>query len=243
MAYIDHAPWVEFLTNVRLAEQELGNSSILWYRGVCDQKFQLLPSLLRRSNGLQKERELFNRYKVVATLVHEERRSDWQYLFDMQHYRLPTRLVDWTEVLGIAVFFALLGSLDVDAAVYVLNPLALNKSSSKDDLVSVYDDPTFDYKTVYWEHKPFPPVAPIAVQVPAQNSRIAAQRGKFTVHGTDKRPIELQFPDFVKKVRLERRMKAAAREFLAAAGINEFSVFPDIVGLAAFLEAIVGIQP
>ena len=208
MLHVDHSPWVEFLANIRAAEQQLGSPSVVWYRGVCDQRFQLLPALLRRSNGLTKEKDLFNRYKNVATLVHQDRQSDWQYLFDMQHYRLPTRLLDWTEVLGIAVFFALLGTIDCDAAVYVLDPLSLNGNSSKDDLVSVYDDPTFDYKTVYWEHKPFPPVAPIAVQVPAQNSRIAAQRGKFTVHGTDKRPIEEQFPAHVKKVRKIKKNRA-----------------------------------
>lgn len=242
MGYFDFAHWSEFLNDIRTAEDHLGNPGAVWYRGVNDEEYRLCPSLLRRANGLEKEEELFNKYRLLSNVVHEERRSDWQYLFDMQHYRIPTRLLDWTEVLGIAVFFALLGSNDGDAAVYVLDPLALNLRSTKHDIPSVYKDESFDYQTIYWHHKPVPPVFPIAIQAPAQNSRILAQRGKFTVHGTDRRAIDEQFPELVKKVRLPLSLKDSAMEFLRLAGINEFSVFPDVVGLAPFLEAIVGIE-
>jgi FRG domain len=62
-------------------------------------------------------------------------RNDWDVLFAMQHYGTPARLLDWTEVLGVAVYFATLG---VDEAnpdggpppcVWVLNPYALNAAS------------------------------------------------------------------------------------------------------------------
>jgi len=192
---------------------------------------------------VEKEQELYNKYRLLASLVHEERRSDWQYLFDMQHYRIPTRLLDWTEILGIAVFFALLGADDQDAAVYVLDPLALNSRSSKRVIPSVYEDSSFDYKKIYWHHEPMPPMSPVAIQAPAQNPRILAQRGKFTVHGFDEKPLDDLFPELVKKVTLSRRTREAAGEYLRVSGIDEFSVFPDVVGLAPFLETIVGIKP
>jgi FRG domain len=243
MAYFDFAYWNEFLNDVRTAEERLGNPPVVWYRGVSDERHNLRPSLLRRANGVALERDLFTKYKMLATLVHEARGSDWELLFDMQHYRIPTRLLDWTEVLGIAVFFALLSNKDTDAAIYLLNPLAVNLQSSKRNIPLVSEENDFDYKQIYWEHKPVPPVHPIAIQAPAQNNRILAQRGKFTVHGTDDRPLEEQFPDLVQKVPLGDRVKEGAREYLRISGINEFSVFPDIVGLAPFLEAIVGIKP
>jgi hypothetical protein len=53
------------------------------------------------------------------------RDSDWHYLFDMQHHYIPTRLLDWTTVLGVAIFFALLKDYG-DSAIFMLNPEALN---------------------------------------------------------------------------------------------------------------------
>jgi hypothetical protein len=122
----------------------------------------------------------------------------------MQHYYIPTRLLDWTEVLGVAVFFALLERPGYEshepAAVYLLDPYLLNSKSRKRDVPMVSDDPGFNYKTLYWEKKPMPPEKPIAIEAPFQNDRMMAQRGKFTIHGDDLRPIEEINPDCVRKV-------------------------------------------
>jgi FRG domain len=243
MGYFDFSHWSDFVNDVRGAEDAMGNPSVVWYRGVCDESFKLRPSLLRRSNGVALEKELFTRYKMLASLVQQHRDNDWELLFDMQHYRIPTRLLDWTEVLGIAVFFALLGNQATNAAVYLLDPMALNELSRGKKNIPLVTEEDFDYKRLYWDKIPVPPVHPIAIQASAQNNRILAQRGKFTVHGTDERPLEEQFPKLVHKVVLGDRVKEGAREYLHISGINEFSVFPDIVGLAPFLEAIVGIKP
>ena len=47
----------------------------------------------------------------------------------MQHYGLPTRLLDWSESPLVALYFALSSDEDAkaDAAVWVLNPMKLNK--------------------------------------------------------------------------------------------------------------------
>lgn len=242
MPYIDASQWNNFLHRIQTAEKQLHHPECLWYRGVTETSHTLLPSLLRRLGGTAKEQELFQKYRALARSIQQPPLSDWETLFEMQHYGIPTRLLDWTEVLGVAVFFALLGNAATDSAVYVLDPLALNLQASKTDIPHVYEQEDFDYRTIYWEHKPVPPVFPIAIEAPAQNSRIAAQRGKFTIHGTNNQPIEMQFPNLVKKVHFPPAARDGARQFLQRAGINEFSIFPDIVGLAPFLEALVGLR-
>ena len=51
----------------------------------------------------------------------------------MQHSGAPTRLLDWTEGALIALYFAVRNKLDeTDAAVWVLNPLGVERVRSRD---------------------------------------------------------------------------------------------------------------
>ena len=118
--------WNGFLTGVRNARAELKSPATVWYRGHWHSTYSLLPSLLRVSRGLSKEQELFYKHRQAATYLLKARESDWETVFDMQHYGVPTRLLDWTETLGVAVFFAL-GTQPSEAAVYVLDPTELNR--------------------------------------------------------------------------------------------------------------------
>ena len=53
----------------------------------------------------------------------------------MQHYGTPTRLLDWTEVSPIALFFAVRNpKLGVNSVVWVMNPGWLNKLSMRFDI-------------------------------------------------------------------------------------------------------------
>jgi hypothetical protein len=59
----------------------------------------VVPSLDQRRRLLRDEaKSLFRRFKVEAwPLLAPSERSDWGVVFAMQHYRLPTRLLDWME--------------------------------------------------------------------------------------------------------------------------------------------------
>jgi len=165
LRYDGLSEWHDFVSQVQEAEDLLGNPELIWYRGVVDESHRLLPSLLRRENGAAKERDLFVKYRTLAMTLQENRDSDWQTLFDMQHHGIPTRLLDWTEVLGIAVFFATLGNPETHAAVYVLDPVGLNARSLKVGIPQV-DDKVFAYRSIYWHHDPVTSVWPIAIEAP-----------------------------------------------------------------------------
>jgi hypothetical protein len=75
------------------------------------------------------------------------------------------------------------------------------------------------------------------------NIRIAAQKGCFTIHGTDTQPIELFFsnPDisrFLIKVKIERDpvVLLHLRQQLQLMGLTPISVYPDLFGLSAELS-------
>jgi hypothetical protein len=155
----------------------------------------------------------------------------------MQHYGIPTRLIDWTDVLGVAIAFALYNeSQDTgDSSVFVLSPLALNKMSAINEIKRAANASNFSYKTIFWHNDPYPPIYPIAIDSTFQNARIAAQNGTFTVHGHDAKPLEVQASDAIRKINIRSAAKPGAREFLEYANLNAFSIYPDIVGMAAYI--------
>src|SRR6185295_12115497 len=120
--------WNELLQHVKNLRGELGNPDQLWFRGQGNADYVLLPSLLRFRNGLDKEKFLFEKFRQLSLRVFPRRTDDWEALFDMQHYGIPTRLLDWTDTLGIAVFFAATYNARFypgkDAAMFILDPIA-----------------------------------------------------------------------------------------------------------------------
>jgi hypothetical protein len=155
----------------------------------------------------------------------------------MQHYGVPTRLLDWTEVLGIAVAFALYDSSDDEepSAVFVLNPCFLNKKSGQPAIKHAPAEAAFDYKNIYWHGNPFTPSYPIAFKPKLLNDRLVAQHGTFTIHGSNMSPLDEQAPDCVRRIVLTPAAKPEAREFLRHAALDPFRIYPDIVGMARHL--------
>lgn len=245
MKRVDWHYWTQFLSDIASAHDEIGSPEIVWYRGVSSSAHTLRPSLLRYGNGSAKERDLYERFVQLANgsdFGQVRELDDWDTLFQMQHFGVPTRLLDWSEVFGIAVFFATLPSKDPpDSFVYLLNPRLLNERAGKDRLLDTFDREEFAYRPVFWDGKPFKPTNPLAINPAHSNPRLAAQTGRFTIHGVDQRALEEIAPDCVRKIKISRDAFPAAKEFLRMAGINEIRVFPDVGGAASFLKNLVGL--
>jgi hypothetical protein len=231
--------WAKFLEDIRQAREDLGNPSVVWYRGHSHASWSLVPGLFRNPEWPKREKQAFAAFDRTASRLFDKRRTDWEILFDMQHYGIPTRLLDWSEALGVAIAFIMHTPVQVptDAAVYVLDPVTLNKMSGHKEIRNLpADNAAFDYKNIYWMDLPVRVDRPIAVYPPLQSARLFAQRGVFTIHGHDSRGVEEQAPKAVKKVTLPAGARAAAMEFLQHANLDEYAIYPDIVGMARLLR-------
>jgi hypothetical protein len=103
-----------------------------WYRGQSDVSWPLLPGYTRLKSA-PPETSLFNEFRQSAAMLAEfVPRESFDWLMLMQHYGVPTRLLDWTENPMTALYFALSGRdkhKGKDAAFWLLKPTVLNKNA------------------------------------------------------------------------------------------------------------------
>lgn len=236
--------WDKFLNYVEEAKRYLQESQAqetpleekkFWYRGHEKDYYTLTPSLFRYRQSEEKEEKLFQLYRQLILQESNQRNNDWEMLFEMQHYGVPTRLLDWTEVLGIAVYFAITPKSE-KPCIYILDPVKLNNKSNLNSIINASDlSNSLDDQNRYQ--------SPIAISPAFHNIRLRQQRGKFTLHGLNREPLENQCHDCVCKVILLPEALDKASNFLEIANLNAFSLFPDFVGKAIFIKNEAGLEP
>jgi hypothetical protein len=211
-----------------------------WFRGHGDATWPLVPSLYRQENKKLVEeddfREDFRRraWPYLASTATAPN-SEWEWYFLMQHYGLPTRLLDWSESSMVALYFALnTAKKKVDPAVWILDPWKLNKWVARrgDVVLSPSEKQVKRYLADPFEKDKIPRL-PIALEPPLKSARIAAQRGVFTLHGRSAKALDNYA---VLKPRLTKIVIAAGnvpemKEQLRVAGLTETAVFPELGAL------------
>lgn len=94
----------EFIENVVKVNKADGTET--FYRGHADKDWVLLPSIFRTPNGIANEHLLFRDMVAHEPQSFSECESALDYLVQMQHYGLPTRLLDMTTNPLVALYFA-----------------------------------------------------------------------------------------------------------------------------------------
>jgi hypothetical protein len=208
----------------------------LWFRGA-DSEHDPIPSLFRYRNADEWEIRREFRRRGIQMLSEREPQDQWEWYFLMRHYNAPTRLLDWTDSALIALYFALRSPRpeDFPPAVWVLDPVRLNEIVCRTDSVVLSNEPE---AAAYLTESPRDealPELPIAVDPVHVSRRLAAQRSRFTIHGTDRNgliTVASSNPGILFRITIEHRSVAAVLSDLRTCGVSETTIFPDLEGLS-----------
>ena len=248
--------------------QDTAQSS-LWYRGVGNAKYKLIPALYRHKKitGADElaslERQLMTRFRQRSLPYHDRPLDDdWDALFFMQHYGVPTRLLDWTENPFVAVHFALMSAkssvaasgkatFEADAALWILDPVEWNRHALRH--ISYAGGVLAPGDEALKSYRPTPGFSgmqnlPVAIYGAHNSPRIVAQQGVFTVFGRDATAMEDAFnkdgfhESYLTKVVFGKGVIQGMKKTLLGHGVTESVVFPDLEGLARETKRIFGFE-
>ncbi len=242
-----------FLEAVERDYAEWRTKAAPWFRGEPENvDTPLLPSLYRGPRDKNQDYDennllqWFRRYAPVRFDQAPGREATDDWLFLAQHFRLPTRLLDWSEGALIALYFALKESCPV---VWMLNPLALIGLSAPDAVANAYPltwyAPTGPVANVgvvniqaAWGDPKLETALPVPIHPTITHARMSAQLSCFTIFGKRRESLSAMVDETCLRVYRVEMDREEARRQLRAAGIRQATLFPDAENLALDLEQL-----
>lgn len=213
-----------------LVEYFSKRNGIDWlFRGTSDEAYELVPKAgrlrttplrtpKRNLYSLADEKAVLRMFKQQGTAyLASPPKTDLEWLALAQHFGVPTRLLDWTDNLLVAVWFATQDphppNKECDAAIWVTEGLAAVEPST------VVDPHAIDTPQVF--------------RPPHATPRMAAQGSVLMVCPQPTTAVTLASK---RKIVIDGRQRYHLRKRLNAAGVNGRMLFPDLVGLGLHLD-------
>ena len=231
-----------------------GRTGPSWFRGHGCETWSLRTSLSRKltsmdpTHVLQVEQRLITRFRQRSLALWPEGypQNDWEHLFAMQHFGVPTRLLDWTESLLVGAYFAAYhepkscecGTGSCKPTLWVLNPVKLNQENPRLAGMNVGVLTTTDSAADAWApgvtETYFAP-SPIALYGTHNSPRIVAQQGTFTVGGKEDMPLDVSKAvasddNVLEKIVINSTHQELIQQ-LRTLGVRRSTVYPDLSGL------------
>ncbi len=227
-----------------------------WFRGHPKIYKYLDPRIFRdiyKAEFYQKMRPdseyaVVEEFKLVAPSLYSNipgKEDDLEWLILMQHYGVPTRLLDWTESILIALYFAVKDFPKDDGEIWTLYPLALNKEGSGEWGMPSLKNSFLQYlanEVNYKEDEKLEfakkldlngiPKYPMAFYPILNFIRMVVQSSTFTIHPFPKNGNRIE--DILKDEKhlfryvIPAKYKKDLLQNLNSLGIKNYKIFPDL---------------
>jgi hypothetical protein len=226
-----------------------------WFRGQSNSTWRLSPGVYRPSfnakdeeERLVKERDLTHDFRAMAAGLLTGSNTEAELYFLQQHYRMPTRLLDWTTSPLTALYFAVSSDPGIDAALFSLDAYSLAKdrggkyedgrdfegiASSRNSLFKQALYPIFRYQGNEYFPNFILPVRPHQF-----DRRISLQRGCFTFHPPGSGELTKDNANSLKVFLVPASAKETLRGELSTLAVDDFSIFGDLDHLASYLRYV-----
>lgn len=172
----------------------------LWFRGQSEAGLQLQPGVYRpefpaknEAERLRIEQHLAQDFRVQAAGLLTGRETEAELYFLQRHYRMPTRLLDWTNSPLPALYFAVTENAGTDAELFMMDAYQLSICQKAEDFegIATARNPIYEkaLNIIFrWrKHDEFPEFS-IPVRPDHFDRRVSLQRSCFTFH-VRKRPV------------------------------------------------------
>ena len=229
----------------------------LFYRGQANSRYDINASLSRSEKLSYFEDELYYEILSLKPLYFKEDKSVYENLITMQHFGLPTRLIDLSRNALISLYFACSGEDKKDGAVYVISALK-DKILNFDDkrLNCLNDLIKKSYKDIekikdYCEDCTLKDKAnckngeilkkSYIVKGLAKNERITNQSGDFIFVGIDEKSkcakdISPKDVKVEKILIIDSKSKEMILQELKQFNIHTGTVYPDLQNMSSHLK-------
>ena len=183
-------------------------------------------------------------------LIEKTPRESFEWLFLMQHFGVPTRLLDWSESPLVGLYFAvedIANEGNHDGALWLLHPSELNKNArinnrDEEGYIPSFEDVELEgYSVESLAQNRRTQLLPVATIATRNNARIQAQLGVFTIHHHERTPIEaVGDSSHIIKYVIPHDAKVLISNQLRLLGVSRFQLFPELASLGEIIKG--GIQ-
>jgi hypothetical protein len=229
-----------------LASRISKHNRVLWFRGHRSSSWAVSPSIWRKNYDKCSETDFTNRFRSRAhtryqSLPNYDNSAIWLSL--MQHYGLPTRLLDWTRSPLVATYFALEAYIyekaaeAEDAVIWILEPHILNEREDFSKFTPSIDAhmceemlaPAFTDRAKENDKV-------VAVMAAETDIRMFVQQGCFTIH-SDQTPLEKREHNegYLSGITIPAKYVRHMTREIDICGFRKGDIYPDLANLATEL--------